>query len=73
MGNQHQDRAVKVVEAFKDLLDENSSQQIAAAKFDTLTLMITEAISEELGVAADMMEDVIKKLRAELNKPELGM
>jgi hypothetical protein len=73
MTNQHQDRAVKVVEAFRGLLDENINQQIADAKFDTLTLMITEAISEELGVAADMMEDVVKKVRAEINKPELGM
>lgn len=73
MVNQHQDRAVKVVEAFRGLLDENIRQQITNAQFDTLTLMITEAISEELGVAADMMEDVIQKLRAEINKPELGM
>ena len=73
MANHYQDRAYKVVEAFRNLLDENVSQQISDSQYDTLALMISEAISEELGVAATMMEDVIKRLRAESSKSEIGM
>ncbi len=72
MTNQ-QDRANKVVEAFRRLLDQDVSQQISESQFETLALMINEVISEELGVAADMMEDVIKRLRVEYSKSELGM
>jgi hypothetical protein len=35
--------------------------------------MISEAISEELTVAAAMMEDVIKKIRIEANRSELEL
>ena len=73
MTNHHQGRANKVVEAFKGLLDENVSQQISDSQYDTLALMVSEAISEELTVAAGMMEDVIKKIRVETNRSELEL
>jgi hypothetical protein len=73
MTNHHQDRSNKVVEAFKGLLDENVSQQISDSQYDTLALMISEAMSEELAVAAEMMEDVIKKIRIEANRSELEL
>ena len=73
MTNHHQGRANKVVQAFKGLLDENVSQQISDSQYDTLALMISEAISEELTAATAMMEDVIKKIRVETNRSELEL
>jgi hypothetical protein len=35
--------------------------------------MIREAISEELSRATDMVEEVVRKLRSETDKPELGL
>lgn len=73
MTNRHQDQATKIIEAFKDTLDEDVCQQISDEKFNVLALMIKEAMGEELGVAAELIEDVVRKLRAESDKPELGM
>ena len=73
MLNHQQHRAIKVVASFRELLDQNVSQQISDAQYESLALIISEAISEELGLAADMMEDVVKRLRSASSKSELGM
>ena len=73
MLNHQQHRAIKVVASFRELLDQNVSQQISDAQYESLALMISEAISEELCLAADMMEDVVKRLRSASSKSELGM
>ena len=73
MANHRQDRAHRVVEAFRELLDDHVSQQISQTQYDTLALMISEAIGDELGVAAGMMEEVIKQIRIDYSKSEIGM
>jgi len=73
MTNRHQQTAEKIVATFKQSLEKNIAQQITEAQFNTLTLMIREAMGEEAGFAAEQLEQVIRKLRAESEKPELGM
>lgn len=73
MNNRHQEQAKKIVEAFKDTLDESVRQQIPAEQFNVLVLMIKEAMGEELCVAAERIENVLRELRAESDKLELGM
>jgi len=73
MTNQHQEHAQKVVAAFRDSLDESVRQQIKDSQFNTLTLMIKEALGEELGVAIERMEEVIRQMRTETEKPDLGI
>ncbi len=73
MTNRHQQTAEKIVATFKQSLDKNIAQQITEAQFNTLTLMIREAMGEEAGFAAEQLEQVIRKLRAESEKPDLGM
>ena len=73
MTNRHQQRAEKIVATFKQSLDANVAQQITDAQFNALALMITEVMGEEAGFAAEQLEQVIRKLRAESEKPDLGM
>lgn len=73
MTNRHQEKAENIVATFKQSLDEKVAQQITDAQFTALTLMVKEAMGEELGLAAEQLEQVIRKLRAEAEKPDLGM
>ena len=73
MTNRHQERAEKIVATFKQSLDKKVAKQITDAQFNDLTLMIREVMGEEAGFAAEQLEQVIRKLRAESEKPELGM
>ena len=73
MTNRHQERAEKIVATFKQSLDKKVVKQITDAQFSALTLMIKEAMGEEAGFAAEQLEQVIRKLRAESEKPDLGM
>jgi len=62
-----------VVATFKHNLSETAREQIRDADFNELILMIREAISEELARATDMVEEVVRKLRSETDKPEIGL
>jgi hypothetical protein len=73
MTNRHQQVAEKIVATFKQSLSENAAQQVSDAQFNTLILMIREAMGEEASFAAEQLEQVIRKLRAESEKPDLGM
>jgi len=73
MTNRHQERAEKIVATFKQSLDKNVAKKITDAQFNALTLMIREVMGEEAGFAAEQLEQVIRKLRAESEKPDLGM
>jgi len=73
MTNRHQQRAEKIVATFKQSLDKKVVKQITDAQFNALTLMIREVMGEEAGFAAEQLEQVIRKLRAESEKPDLGM
>ena len=69
----HQEMAEKIVATFKQSLDKNVAQQISDAQFNTLSLMIMEAMGEEARFAVEQLEKIIQKLRTEAEKPDLGM
>lgn len=73
MTDRHYELAAKVVEAFKSGLSGTAREQISDSQFGQLTIMIREAISEELETAADLIEEVAKKLREGVEKPDLGL
>jgi hypothetical protein len=73
MTNRHQEKAENIVATFKQSLDAKVLQHITDAQFIGLTLMIKEAMGEELGFAAEQLEQVIRKLRAESERPDMGM
>ena len=73
MTEETEELAEKVVATFKHNLSEAAREQVSEADFNELSLMIREAISEELSRATDMVEEVVRKLRSETDKPELGL
>jgi predicted ArsR family transcriptional regulator len=73
MVNRHYSLAEKVVEAFKSNLNETMCRQISDNEFSQLAEMIREAISDELETAVALIEEVARKLREGVEKPDIGM
>ena len=63
----------KIIETFKSQLDDDIREQIGNAAFTDLAIMIDQAIAAEIAGAADLVEEVAKKLRAGARGPELGL
>lgn len=63
----------KIIDAFKSRLDESVREQISSAQYADLAMLIDGAITEELGAAAALVDDVAKKLRESARGPELGL
>ena len=72
MANRHQ-RADKVVAEFKEIIGESTYSRISDAHFQDLTLLIRDAITDELLEAAELIEKVAKKIRSETGLNELGL
>lgn len=72
MINRHQERAQQVVASFKELIDEPALKAISDAQFKELELLVREAIADELHNAAEKVEELARKLRAEVELPNLG-
>jgi hypothetical protein len=73
MTNQHHRRAAKVVAEFKEIIGESVCSEISDAHFDDLTLLIRDAITDELLSAVDLIENAVKKIRSDTDLLELGI
>ena len=71
-GNQHPVVA-EIIDNFKSKLGKSICEQIGTAPFADLGAMIDEAIRSEIASAADMVEEVARKLRESGRGPELGL
>ena len=65
--------AEKAVSAFKNSLDENKRQQLSEADYERLALIINETLGDALLNATEQFDAVVKKLRAGIDKQELGI
>ena len=63
----------RVVAAFRKQLDQATQQHIGDNGFDMLAKMIDEAIQQDRKEMTDLLEGTIKKMRKEIDTPELGM
>ena len=73
MTNRHHQRADKVVDEFKEIIGESTCAKISGAHFQDLTLLIRDAISDEMLAAADLIEKVARKIRSDTDFNELGL
>lgn len=73
MTERHVEHAKKVVQSFKELLPEAALHEITQGEFEELELLIQEALSDELHNATDQMDVLVRKLRSEVDLPELGL
>ena len=65
--------ADKVVTAFKLELNEDALQCINDNQFEKLSLMIQEALSDEKRDIAEMVADLVRKLKADSKVPDISM
>ena len=72
MSNRYHQRADEVVTAFKDIIGESACKQISDSHFQDFTLLIRDAISDELLAAAELVEKRARHLRSETEILELG-
>jgi len=63
----------KIIESFRSQLSDSVREQISSTQFADLAIMIDEAIAGEMGSAADLVEEVARKLRVSARGPELGL
>jgi hypothetical protein len=63
----------EIIDTFKSRLSNSVCEQIGSAQFADLAIMIDEAIRTEIASAADLVEDVARKLRESARGPELGL
>jgi hypothetical protein len=73
MVNRHHQRADKVVAEFKQIIGESMCAQIPDANFQDLTLLIRDAITDELLAAAELIEKVAMKIRRDTDLNQLGL
>ncbi|MFO7592837.1 MAG: hypothetical protein R6X15_02170 [Pseudomonadota bacterium] len=69
---QHE-RANKVVESFRAVLDKKALEAIPDSDFEQLSLIVQQALSEELQDAAEEVEALAHKLRAGTVMGDVGM
>ncbi|MEM4407491.1 MAG: hypothetical protein QXI19_01975 [Candidatus Caldarchaeum sp.] len=65
--------ARKIAEDFIASLDESVKEKITEAQIDNLVSAIRKVLSAEKARVADQIEDIVKRLRAEIDKPELDL
>ena len=73
MNQRHQELADHVLTVFRSNLDGADQERLGEARFQQLHRLICEALSEELEVVSARLDALLQELRAEIEKPELGL
>lgn len=73
MSNRHLQRADKVVSEFKEIIGQSGCDLISNAHFQDLTLLVRDAITDEVMAIAEQMEKVIKEMRSDTDLNDLGL
>ena len=73
MAQENRIRAHKLVESFRERLSDGVQSEIGESGFEKLVLMINEVIQEDRKETANLVEEVVKTLRKDIELPELGM
>ena len=66
-------RAHKLVQTFREELSDSVQSEIGERGFEKLTLMINEVIQEDRRLVVNLVEEVVKTLRKDIEIPELGL
>ena len=73
MTNRHQDQAEKIISAFQETLDDSVRRQITDAQYKLLGNHIKKALGDEVSVVMERLEGLVKELRTETERPDLGI
>jgi len=73
MNDRNKELADKVVNTFRASLNDKALAGITDAEFGALTIMIQEVLSTEKREIAELIEDMVKKLKADASAPDISM
>ena len=73
MNSQKEQLAQKVVEVFKKNISAEARAHISETEFHELALIVQEALSLEMAEAAEMVDNLEKRLKEMDGRPELGL
>jgi len=73
MTHSHQEIAASIVAEFRDGLSEATRQHIDSDQFAQLASLIHAALSAEQAVAVDLVEELLGRLRARMDAPQLEL
>jgi len=73
MSDHHQELANQVVAAFRKLFQPAEQELIGEVRFRELHRLVREALSAELESITDQVQERLRELRNEVEKPELGL
>jgi hypothetical protein len=73
MTNHAETIAQQVVTAFKAELDPRVRERITSAQYERLHQLVSNALSQELRDAAEQVEQLVKKFRADAGSPGLEL
>lgn len=73
MSQENHGKAHTVVEIFRVGLSGSAQSEIGENNFKKLEMLINETIQEERKKAANLVDEVVKTLRKDIDIPELGM
>jgi len=73
MNNQNAKLAQKVVEAFKKNVSAEAREHIRESDYNVLASIVQEALSLEMAEAAEMVDNLEKRLKEMDGRPELGL
>ena len=65
--------AEKVVAAFRNILTDEAKSHITDNEFNELNLIVREALSQQISLAADMVNDLAKTLRDMTDHQDIGL
>jgi hypothetical protein len=63
----------KVVNTFKEKLSETGNATVSSPELDYLAELVKEALTQHADALAQDLQQVMNKLKADIEKPELGL
>ena len=63
----------KVINAFKDNLNDTASAAITPQEWDRLRMLVGEALTQHASSIAEDLRLVMNKLKGDIDKPEIGL
>ena len=73
MTNRNRELADKVVKSFSATLSEKARNELSASDLNTLAGMIEGALSVEKREIAELIEGMVRKLKADASMPDISM
>lgn len=63
----------KVINTFKDNLNETAGTAITPQEWDSLRMLVREALTQHASSVAEDLRQVMNKLKGDIDKPEIGL